>query len=83
MGEGGGVPFKEVAVVSEKGYTLSIYKTRNSCSVGFEGKTAGVGLVQVLGAKTDKVSLVESDYSDCKTEVVIGKEVDKKAVKLK
>lgn len=83
MVDADGVTFKDVTVVTEKGYPLTIYNTRNISISGFEGKTSGVGLVQVLGAKTDKVSLVESDYSDCKTEVVIGKEVDKKAVKLK
>lgn len=83
MVDADGIFFNNVKVVTQKGYPLTIYNTRNMTITDFRGQSSSDGVVRVLGTKTDNVKLSKADFSAPDTQVVVGKEVGKKAVDLK
>ncbi|MEP0366027.1 MAG: glycoside hydrolase family 28 protein [Cyclobacteriaceae bacterium] len=78
------VTFKNVKVETEKGYPVTLYNTKNFDASGLSGKSESTeGVVLILGAKSEAISLKKSDYADADVQVKVGKEVGKKVVKIK
>ncbi|UII23413.1 glycoside hydrolase family 28 protein [Fulvivirga ligni] len=72
---------KNVKVMNEKGKTITIYNSSNVSLDHFTYETKTTEAIRILGTGTDKINITNSDIKE--DAINQGKEVKKKAVKLK
>ncbi|UII27148.1 glycoside hydrolase family 28 protein [Fulvivirga maritima] len=72
---------KNVKVINKKGKTLTIYNSSNVAVDKFSFESESNEAIRVIGSSSDKISFTNSEVKE--ESVVKGKEVKKKAVKLK
>lgn len=83
MVDADGISLKNVKVVAKKGYPLTLYNTRNITLSNYQGESATEGMLRILGSKSEGIKLDKTDYSESEKQIVIGKRVPEKAVKIK
>lgn len=84
MVDADGITFNNVYIKTDKGYPVTLYNTKNFRASGLSGKSESEdGVILILGAKSEAISLKKSDYSDADVQVKVGKEVNNKVVKIK
>lgn len=83
MGNADGIMFKNVKVVVETGYPLTIYNTKNITIIDFNVESGTEGKLRILGPKTENISLTKADYDSMEKDIKVGENVKKKAVKIK
>ncbi|MCR8666789.1 glycoside hydrolase family 28 protein [Aestuariibaculum sp. M13] len=77
-----GITLKNITVKASKDYALTIYNSKN---INVEGLSFSESLsnIKILGNKTEKIQFNKNNISNPEQQIIQGKEVDKKAVKLK
>lgn len=80
-----GVTFQGVTVSVRQGIPLTIYNGKNIVVKEFRavGRPGEAATIKVMGTRSEGILLDKADYEDSETEVKVGKEVGKKAVKVK
>ncbi|MFL1013454.1 glycoside hydrolase family 28 protein [Flavisericum labens] len=77
-----GITLSNVKVISSNDYALTVYNSKNVSVSGFSFSKSK-NSVKILGAKSGNIEFDKNDFSDSKTQLKQGKEVDIKAFKLK
>ena len=77
-----GITLKNVKVIASNDYALTVYNSKNVSVSGFSFSESQSS-VKVLGDKSAHIEFDKNDFSDSKTQLKQGKDVSKKAVKLK
>lgn len=77
-----GIIFKNVEIVTQKGYPLSLYNTKNFTATNLKGTSDSSNeSILILGEKTENIQLSKSDFEA--SDVKLGKDLNKKVLKIK
>ncbi len=77
-----GIIFKNVEIVTQKGYPLSLYNTKNFTATSLKGTSdSPTESILILGEKTENIQLSKSDFEA--SDVKLGKDLNKKVLKIK